>query len=385
LPTNRSLRSRLSKSDRMIPILDLKQQYLDLKPEIDAAIQSVLESGQFVLGREVAAFEEEFAAFCGAPYSIGLNSGTSALHLALLAAGVGPGDEVITVPFSFIATVATIGYVGARPVFVDIEPQTFNLDPARLEAAITPRTKAIMPVHLYGQPADMDPIVAIARKHNLVVIEDAAQAHGAEYRGRRAGSLADIACFSFYPGKNLGAFGEGGAVVTANPEFNRQIRLLRDWGAAKKYEHTIKGYNYRMEAMQGAILRVKLRHLERWTELRRAHAAQYGRLLSAPVAPPVEMSYARHVWCVYSVRTPRRDEVQARLLGNGVQTAIHYPIPIHLQPAWSELGYRRGDFPAAEQAAVEVLALPVYPELTEAQVATVAEALTAVHTPEVVR
>jgi len=359
----------------MIPLLDLKQQYRSIKPEIDAAIANVLENALFVLGREVAAFEEEFAAYCRAPHAIAVNSGTSALHLALLAAGVGPGDEVITVPFTFIATIASIGYCGARPVLVDIDPATFNIDPSRIEAAITPRTKAILPVHLYGQPADMDPILEIARRHNLVVVEDAAQAHGAEYKGRRTGSLGHLACFSFYPGKNLGAYGEGGAVVTANPEFNRTIRMLRDWGAERKYEHLLKGYNYRLEGMQGAILRVKLRYLERWTEARRAHAAQYRSLLRPPVVTPCEMPYARHVYCVYSVRVPHRDDVQARLAAGGIQTAIHYPVPVHLQPAWTDLGYGSGDFPAAEQAAREVLGLPIFAEMTGAQVHAVAEAL----------
>ncbi len=270
----------------MIPLADLKAQYHSIKDEIDRAISNVLESSQFILGDEVAAFEAEFAAYCGAACGIGLNSGTSALHLALLAAGVGPGDEVITVPFTFVATVAAIIYTGARPVFVDIEPVSFTIDASRIEAAITPHTKAIVPVHLYGQPADMDPILEIARRRGLVVIEDAAQAHGAAYKGRRAGSLGDMGCFSFYPAKNLGAYGEGGAVVTSNPAYDRTIRILRDWGGGKKYEHLLKGYNYRMDGMQGAILRVKLRRLEAWNEARRRHgealstAAQSGRRAS---------------------------------------------------------------------------------------------------------
>jgi dTDP-4-amino-4,6-dideoxygalactose transaminase len=257
----------------MIPYLDLKAQYHSIKTEIDRAIADVLESSQFVLGKEVAAFEEEFASYSGGGQAIGVNSGTSALHLALLATGIGPGDEVITTPFTFVATVAAIRYAGAVPVFVDIDPASYTLDPVLLEAAITPRTKAVIPVHLYGQPADMDPILETARRHGLVVIEDAAQAHGAEYKGRRAGSLADMACFSFYPGKNLGAYGEAGAVVTSNPEFANSIRLLRNWGESRRYYHDLRGFNYRMEGMQGAVLRVKLRHLERWTELRRAIAA----------------------------------------------------------------------------------------------------------------
>ena len=255
-----------------IPLLNLKAQYHRIKPEIDAAVARVLESGNFVLGTEVAAFEEEFAVYCAARECVALNSGTSALHLALLAAGIGPGDEVITVPLTFIASVAAIGYAGARPVLVDIDRSSFTLDPSVVENAITSRTKAILPVHLYGQTADMDPILKVARRHGLIVIEDAAQAHGAKYKGRPAGSLGDIACFSFYPGKNLGAYGEGGAVTTSNPEYARTIRMLRDWGQDRKYHHVLRGFNYRMEALQGAILRVKLRHLEAWTETRRTHA-----------------------------------------------------------------------------------------------------------------
>src|SRR5580698_1866686 len=284
----------------MIPLADLKTQYHSIKAEIDSAISGILESSQFILGREVAAFEEAFAGYCGGRYAIAVNSGTSALHLALLAAGIGEGDEVITVPYSFVATAATIRYTGAKPVFVDIDAASFNIDVKAIEAAITPRTRAIMPVHLFGQPADMDPILDIARRHNLLVIEDAAQAHGAEYKGRRVGSIGDLGCFSFYPGKNLGAYGEGGAVVTNNPEFVRTIRMLRDWGAEKKYLHVLKGYNYRLEGIQGAILRVKLRHLETWTEARRTVAAQYDRHFAGScVRRPVEMPYARHVYHVY--------------------------------------------------------------------------------------
>jgi dTDP-4-amino-4,6-dideoxygalactose transaminase len=362
----------------MIPFVDLKAQYHSIKPEIDAAIANVLETSAFVLGNEVAAFEREFAAYCGAGIGIGVNSGTSALHLALLAAGIGEGDEVVTTPFTFVATVAAIRYTGARPVFVDIDPRSYNLDPAGLEAAITSKTKAIMPVHLYGQPADMDPILEIARRRGLLVIEDAAQAHGAEYKGRRTGSMGDLACFSFYPGKNLGAYGEGGMVVTNNPEYARIIRMLRDWGAETKYQHVLKGYNYRLEGMQGAILRVKLRHLEQWTEARRAHAARYTELLAgSAVVPPAEMPYARHVYHVYAVRTPCRAELQSRLQAAGVQTGIHYPIPVHLLPAHADLGYGAGQFPIAERMADETLSFPMFAELTAGQVAQVAEAVVA--------
>ena len=357
---------------------DLKTQYRNLKPEIDAAIARVIESSAFILGPEVAAFEEEFAAYSGAAAGIGVNSGTSALHLALLAAGIGVGDEVITTPFTFVATAAAIRYTGARPVFVDIEPRSFNIDPARIEQAITPATRVIMPVHLYGQPADMDPILEIARRRKLLVIEDAAQAHGAEYKGRRCGSIGDMACFSFYPGKNLGAFGEGGMVTTSNPEYAKMIRLLRDWGSANKYEHTYRGFNYRLEGIQGAVLRVKLRHLEAWTESRRTHAAHYNRVLGAVgFATPEELPGARHVYHVYTLRTTRRAELQEHLRSAGIQTGIHYPVPIHLQPAHADLGYGPGSFPVAEQAANEVLSLPVHPELTAGQLAEVCAALAA--------
>jgi dTDP-4-amino-4,6-dideoxygalactose transaminase len=354
----------------------LKAQYRSIKPEIDAAIARVLESSQFVLGEAVASFERDFAAYCGTDHAIAVNSGTSALHLSLLAAGIGAGDEVITTPFTFVATVAAILYTGARPVLVDIDPNNFNIDPAKIERAISPRTKAVMPVHLYGQPADMDPILEVAKRHNLIVIEDAAQAHGAQYKGRVVGSIGELGCFSFYPGKNLGAYGEGGAVTTSNPEYARTIRMLRDWGAEKKYEHLLKGYNYRMEGLQGAVLGVKLKHLESWTAARRAHALRYTELLAGSgVTTPVEMPYAGHVWHVYTVRTAERDELQQALSAAGVQTGIHYPIPVHLQPAYADLGYRAGDFPHAEAAAKQVLSLPMFPEMTEAQLQEVVAAV----------
>jgi dTDP-4-amino-4,6-dideoxygalactose transaminase len=359
-----------------VPYLDLKAQYQSIKPEIDAAISRVLDSGQFVLGSEVAGFEQEFATYCGAAECIALNSGTSALHLALLAAGVGPGDEVITVPFTFVASVAAVLYAGARPVLVDIDSRSFTMDPAAIEATITPRTKAILPVHLYGQPTDMDPIMEIARRHGLVVIEDAAQAHGAKYKGRPVGSIGDMACFSFYPGKNLGAYGEGGAVTTSNAEYASTIRMLRDWGQDRKYHHLLRGFNYRMEGFQGAILRVKLRHLERWTEARGGVVNLYNKLLAdSGVETPTEMPWGRHVYHVYTLRTDDRNGLQASLQAEGIQTGIHYPVPVHLQPAYADLGYGRGAFPHAEAAAEQVLSLPVYPELSSQAVAEVAGAL----------
>ncbi len=360
----------------MIPLVDLQAQYRAIKPEVDAAVLRVLDSAQFILGDEVAAFEREFAAYCQASDCVAMNSGTSALHLALLAAGVGPGDEVITVPFTFVATVSTIVYTGATPVFVDVDPVHFTMDPAGLERLITPRTKAIVPVHLYGQSADMDPILEIARRRRLAVIEDAAQAHGAEYMGRRCGSLGDIAAFSFYPGKNLGAYGEGGAVVTSNSEHARMMRVLRDWGQEKKYEHRYKGFNYRMDGIQGAILRVKLRHLEAWTEARRSRAALYTELLAgAGLGTPVVRPGARHVFHVYTVRTSERDRYRRALAERGIHTGVHYPIPIHLQAAHADLGYSAGDFPHAERAAAEVLSLPMYAELSDAQIEQVAAAV----------
>jgi dTDP-4-amino-4,6-dideoxygalactose transaminase len=360
----------------MIPFIDLKAQYLGIKDEVNAAIQGILETSQFTLGKEVAAFEKEFTAHCQARYGIGVNTGTSALHLALLAAGIGPQDEVITVPFTFVATVAAIHYTGAKPVFVDIDPRTFTMDVRMIEAAITDKTKAIIPVHLYGQSADMDPILEIAKRRGLVVIEDAAQAHGAEYKGRRVGGLGDMGCFSFYPGKNLGAYGEGGMVVTNNPDYTRTIRMLRDWGAEQKYQHVLKGYNYRLEGMQGAILRVKLRYLEGWTEARRASAAYYNELLAGSgVVTPEAMPYARHVYHIYAIRTQQRSAWQQALQAEGIQTGIHYPTPVHLLPAYADLGYRRGDFPHSEQAADEVLSLPMFPELSRAQCREVSKAV----------
>lgn len=359
-----------------IPSLDLKAQYQSIKPEIDAAIAGVLDSCQFVLGPEVTNFENEFAAYCGTRECIALNSGTSALHLALLAAGVGPDDEVISVPFTFVASVAAVLYTGARPVLVDIDPRSFTMDPAAIEAAITPHTKVILPVHLYGQSADMDPIMEIARRHELIVIEDAAQAHGAKYKGRPAGSIGDMACFSFYPGKNLGAYGEGGAVTTSSAELANTLRMLRDWGQDRKYHHVLRGFNYRMEALQGAILRVKLRHLERWNEARRTNVNIYNRLLAdSSVERPAEMPWTRHVYHQYTIRTNHRDSLQRTLQKQGIQTGIHYALPVHLQPAYADLGYKRNSLPQSERAAEQVLSLPLFPEMTEDQIETVAHAI----------
>ncbi len=357
----------------MVPYLNLKAQYLSIKDEIDSAIAGVVDRQEFILGSEVTAFEAEFGAVCHANFAIATNSGTSALHLALLAAGVGPGDEVITVSFSFVATVAAIRYTGATPVLVDIEPGSFNMDVGAAARAITSRTRVILPVHLFGQPADMDPLMELARAHGLLVIEDAAQAHLAEYKGRRVGSIGDFAAFSFYPTKNLGAFGEGGLLTVRGEEHARKARLLRDWGAPARYLHELRGYNYRMEGMQGAVLRAKLRHLPAWTERRRYLAARYRELLrgSAVVAP----ADGPHVYHVFGVRVADRDSVQQRLAARGIATSINYPLGIHQQVAHRDLGYATGSLPVTEQAAREQLSLPMYPELTDAQVEEVAAAL----------
>jgi len=358
----------------MIPIIDLAAQYRELKTEIDAAIARVFESSQFVLGKETAALETEFAAYCNVPHAIGVNSGTSALHLALLAAGVGPGHEVITVPFTFFATAATIGYVGATPVYVDLDPATFNMDVSQIEAAITEKTRAIMPVHLYGLPADMQPILDIARRHNLIVIEDVAQAVGAKYHGQLAGSIGDIGCFSFYPTKNLGAAGEGGMVTTSNPEYDRNIRLLRSWGEERRYHPVVKGYNYRLQGIQAAILRVKLSRLDAWTETRCALAAEYDRLLkNADVVCPSTLPGARHVYCLYTIRAAHRDALQRDLELAGIQTAVHYPTPIHLMPAYADERYKAGDFPVAEACARTVLSLPLHAHMSYQQVSEVSD------------
>lgn len=368
-----------------VPFVDLKSQYFSIKSEIIAEITKVLDSGQFVLGSAVSKFEEEFAAYCGSKYGIAVNSGTSALHLAMLAAGVGPGDEVITVPATFVATVAAIGYTGATPVFVDVDPVTYTMDPALIEAAITPKTKAIVPVHLYGNPADMDPIMEVAQRHGRMVIEDAAQAHGAEYRGRRCGSIGDLGCFSFYPGKNLGAYGEGGLVSTSNPDFAKTIRMLRDWGAEKKYEHVLKGYNYRMDGVQGAILGVKFQYLEQWTEARRDHASTYQRLLAeSQLTLPTATANSRHVYHVYATQTEHRAELGAFLGSRGIQSGIHYPYPIHLLLAYSELGHKVGDFPVSEGLASRELSLPMYPEISLPHLEAVAAAISEFESLELV-
>ena len=360
----------------MIPFVDLKAQHENIKDEVNEAVARVFENCEFILGSEVAAFEDEFSAYCKANYAIGVNSGTSALHLALLAAGIGPGDEVITVPFTFVATVSAICYTGAHPIFVDIDPLSLNLDANLIEDAITERTKAVLPVHLYGQPADMDPILDISRRYNLRVIEDSCQAHGALYKGKKVGTIGDLGCFSFYPSKNLGTCGEGGMVVTNDRELARSVRMLSDWGSAEKNIHVMKGYNYRLSGIQGAVLRVKLRYLDKWITARREHAAQYDALMAKIGLNGQEvLPNVYHVYHIYAIRASKRDAIQQALTTKGVQTGIHYPIPVHLQKGFEDLGYRLGDFPHAEKAATEVFSLPMYAELSEDQIQSVAKSL----------
>jgi dTDP-4-amino-4,6-dideoxygalactose transaminase len=365
-----------------VPFVDLKAQYRSIGPEVDEAIRRVLETSAFILGPAVEEFERAFAAYLGAEFCVGVSNGTAAVQLGLAACGVGAGDEVILPANTFIATAEAVSALGAVPVLVDCEPDSSNIDPERIEAAITPRTRAVVPVHLYGQPADLDPVFDVARRHGLEVVEDAAQAHGARYKGRRVGALGRAGSFSFYPGKNLGAYGEGGAVVTNDAEVARRLRLLRDHGSARKYEHEIVGHNYRLEGIQGAVLSVKLKRLDEWNALRRAHAARYRELLApleeaGALGLPREMPYAEHVYHLFVVQSDERDELQKHLAAAGVQTGIHYPGPVHLQPAYRPLGHKPGDFPEAERQARRVLSLPMFAELTEEQLARVAESVAA--------
>ncbi len=361
-----------------IPLVDLHAQYETMKPEMDAAIQQVIDKTAFILGPAAKQFEENFARFCNVKHAIGLDSGTAALHLAMMALDIGAGDEVITTAHTFIATSEPIALLGARPVFVDIDPRTYNLDPHKLEAAITPRTKAIIPVHLYGQPAEMDAIMDIARKHNVPVIEDAAQAHGATYRSHNVGAFGLMTCFSFYPGKNLGAYGDAGALVTNDDALDHKIRMLRDHGRTSKYEHAISGYGFRLDGIQAAVLDVKLKHLPEWNAARRAHADYYTELLSnvdASIVTPYEPAHVKGVYHLYVIRTRQRDELLNYLKERDIEAGIHYPVPLHLQPVYKNLGYQRGAFPETENAAGEILSLPIYPELTHAQMERVVETM----------
>lgn len=358
-----------------IPFFDLKKQYASIQSEIDAATARVLASGRFILGPEVEAFENEFAAYCGAQHGIGVGSGTEALHLALLALGVGRGDEVISVPNTAVATISAIELTGAQPVLVDVCADSMTMDPAQVEAAITPRTRALIPVHLFGQAADLDPLIQIAHKHKLALLEDCAQAHGAEYRGKRVGTFGDIAAFSFYPTKNLGAYGDGGMIVTGDPQLADRVRLARQYGWRERYESETHGLNSRLDEMQAAILRVKLKHLDQWNDDRRERAALYTEMLPGRrVRAPVEMPYARHVFHLYVVQTAERAKLAEFLQTRGIGTAIHYPTPVHLQTAYRDLA-PAGAMPVAEKLAREILSLPLYPELPLADVRAVAEAI----------
>jgi len=353
-----------------VPFLDLKAHHEPIREQLDAAIAQVIDSGAFAGGPFVASFERDFAAYCGTSFAVGVGNGTDALWLTLLALGVGPGDEVITVPSTFMATAEAISFCGARPVFVDIEEQTYTLDTALLEKAITPLTKAIIPVHLFGQTTDMDPILDIGRKHNIPVIEDACQAHGALYKGTKAGGMGVAGCFSFYPGKNLGAFGEAGAIVTHDPDLAARIKVLRDHGQARKYFHSHIGWNARMDGIQAAVLSVKLKHLDKANSCRRAHAWFYDELLvnMDEIVIPFVPHRNHHVYHIYAVRIKDRDRVLGALADMGISCAIHYPIPVHLQEAYRSLGYSEGSFPVAEKCAAEFLSLPMYPELSNEQI-----------------
>ncbi len=362
-----------------IPFVDIKTQYQSLKPEIDTAIQRVLERSAFILGTECKEFEKKFAEYIGVKYCIGVGSGTDALRLALEALKIGPGDEVITVPDTYIATCEAITHVGANVRFVDAHSQTYNIDPEKIEKAITPSTKAIIPVHLYGQPADMDPIMEIASRYHLYVIEDCAQAHGATYKGRKVGTFGHLACFSFYPGKNLGAYGDGGAVLTQDEAIAERVRMLRNHGQKVKYEHLVVGYCHRLDNLQAAILNVKLPYLDEWNARRRRHADLYNRLFkNVPgIVTPYVLSYVESVYHLYVIRVMdgKRNDLQKYLTQKGIQTGLHYPIPVHLQPAYQVLGHQAGDFPISEKLAEEGLSLPIYPELKQEHIVYVVECI----------
>ena len=360
-----------------VPFLDLKSQYQSISDEIEIALRQVLNATAFSGGPFVERFEEQFAWFCQSKFAIGVGSGTEALWLALLALGVGPGDEVITVPNTFIATAEAISLCGAVPVFVDVDEHSYTMNPALVEAAVTPKTRAIIPVHLYGQMADMDPIMAIARKHRLFVVEDACQAHGAEYRGKRAGSIGDAGCFSFYPGKNLGAYGEAGGVVTNDKDLAARIKMLRDHGQTRKYSHAMIGINSRMDGIQGAVLGVKLKYLALWNHTRARHAERYCELLEGVdgITLPKKMDYAHHVYHIFAVRVENREAFMNAMTEKGISCSIHYPVPVHLQEAYSFRQYRQGSFPVAERFAEETVSLPMFPELKEVQMEHTAEAI----------
>lgn len=369
-----------------VPLVDLKAEYKEISKEVDLALKKVLSGGNFILGKEVKLFEKEFAKYCGAKYAVGVNSGTDAIILGLLGLGVGKGDEVIVPAFTYVATAFAVSSTGAKPVFVDIDESSYNIDVNKIEGVINERTKAIIPVHLYGQSADMQKILEIGQKHKLKIVEDACQAHGAEhiFRGdggeeliKKAGNIGDVGCFSFYPTKNLGCYGDGGMVVTDNEELYKNLLMLRNYGEKRKYEHIIKGYNSRLDEIQAIILGVKLKRLDKWNELRRKNAKIYSELLKdvKEVVLLKELNYAKHVYCVYPVRIKNRDKVYNSLRNNGIGAIIHYPIPLHLQKAYQELGYKKGDFPIAEKISNEIISLPMYPQLKKEQISIVVRKL----------
>ena len=353
-----------------VPFVDLKAQYQAIATEVDEAMRRVVADADFILGKDVELFEEEFAAYCEAKYAVGLDSGISALELALRAFGIGEGDEVITVSHTFIASVSSISFTGARPVFVDVDPKTYTMDASQIEAVLTPRTKAILPVHLYGQPADMDAILTVARKHHLVVIEDACQAHGARYKGKRVGALGDAGCFSFYPAKNLGAYGDGGMLVTNNAEIAEKVRMLRNYGQREKYHHVFLAYNRRLDTLQAAVLRVKLRHLDDWNAARQQAARLYDELLKGMdgVVTPYASEDRTHVYHLYVIQHSQRDALMPALREQGITAGLHYPTPVHLQPCYESLGVPRGSLPVTESLAPRILSLPMFPEMTREQV-----------------
>lgn len=366
-------------TDTSVPLLDLKTQFHSIEAEVRAAMDRVLESQHFILGPEVTALEKEIAAYSQCSYGIGVSSGTDALLVALMALEIGPGDEVITTPYTFFATAGSIARLGAKSVFVDIDPLTYNINPANIEAAITSATKAIMPVHLFGQMADMDPIMEIARRHNLYVIEDAAQAIGAEYKGRRAGSIGDLGCFSFFPSKNLGAFGDGGMVTTNNPELADRVTLLRGHGARPKYYHKLVGANFRLDALQAAVLRVKLKYLDEWTAARQRNAERYRQLFTSAnnaIGLPYDADFGSHIYNQFVIRSNHRDELMAHLKAHQIGCEVYYPVPLHLQECFADLGYQQGDLPESEAAALETVAIPIYPELGETKQQTVVDVIT---------
>ena len=360
-----------------VPFIDFSEQYKIIKKEVDAGFKGVFKRGDYILGKDVREFEVNFAKYCGAKYGVGVNSGTDALYVALSALDIGPGDEVILPTFTFIATALCVSYTGAKPVFVDIENDTYNIDPKAVEKAITPQTKVILPVHIYGQAANMDEILALARKHNIKVVEDAAQAHGASYKGKRIGSIGDIACFSFYPTKSLGGFGDGGMVVTNDEEIYKKCLMLRDYGRQGRYEHKIKGFNSRLDTMQAVVLLAKLKRLDKWNKMRSANASYYGKLFKKidGIRPPISKSDRTHVYQTYAIRIKNRDKILEGLKSKGIGALIHYPIPLHLQEAYAELGHKRGDFPVSEKLADEVLSLPMFPHMTKKQITYVCESL----------